>query len=83
MVKSAYIHIPFCKSKCHYCSFVSFNKLELKNSYIEALLQEIDYYYKGELLNTIYLGGGTPSILSVKDFAKILKKLRKLTKNEE
>lgn len=76
MVKSAYIHIPFCKSKCHYCSFVSFNKLELKDSYIEALLQEIDYYYKGELLNTIYLGGGTPSILSVKDFAKILKKFK-------
>lgn len=76
MVKSAYIHIPFCKSKCHYCSFVSFNKLELKDSYIEALLQEIDYYYKGELLNTIYLGGGTPSILTAKDFAKILKKFK-------
>ena len=76
MVKSAYIHIPFCKSKCHYCSFVSFNKLELKDSYIEALLQEIDYYYKGELLNTIYFGGGTPSILTTKDFAKILKKFK-------
>lgn len=76
MVKSAYIHIPFCKSKCHYCSFVSFNKLELKDDYIKALLKETDYYYKGELLDTIYFGGGTPSTLELQDFSKIFEKLK-------
>lgn len=76
MVKSAYIHIPFCKSKCHYCSFVSFNKLELKDDYIKALLKEINYYYKGELLDTIYFGGGTPSTLELQDFSKIFEKLK-------
>lgn len=82
MVRSAYIHIPFCKSKCHYCSFVSFNKLHLKNNYIDALLKEIDQLYKGEVLNTLYFGGGTPSTLAYCDFAKILRKL-KVNSNSE
>ncbi|MBQ7127277.1 radical SAM protein, partial [bacterium] len=72
MVKSAYIHIPFCKSKCHYCSFVSFNELDLKTVYLEALKKEIQYYYEGECLNTLYFGGGTPSILTIADFQKLL-----------
>lgn len=73
MVKSVYIHIPFCKSKCHYCSFVSFNKLELKKDYLKALGQEIRQSYCGELLKTIYFGGGTPSLLEVREFENLLK----------
>lgn len=73
MVKSVYIHIPFCKSKCHYCSFVSYNKLNLLDDYLSALEKEIKQYYKGEVLNTLYFGGGTPSILSADDFEKIIK----------
>lgn len=73
MVKSVYIHIPFCKSKCHYCSFVSFNKLELKKEYLKALGQEIKQSYQGELLNTIYFGGGTPSLLTVQEFENLLR----------
>ena len=76
MVKSAYVHIPFCKSKCHYCSFVSFNKLDLKKDYIKALLKEIEFNYQGEVLNTLYFGGGTPSVLEYTDFAQILRKLK-------
>ena len=76
MVKSAYIHIPFCKSKCHYCSFVSFNKLDLKKDYIKALLKEIEFNYQGEVLNTLYFGGGTPSVLEYTDFAQVLRKLK-------
>ncbi|MBQ8459811.1 radical SAM family heme chaperone HemW [bacterium] len=76
MVKSAYIHIPFCKSKCHYCSFVSFNKFELKNDYLKALTKEIDNYYQGEVLNTIYLGGGTPSTFEIPDIERILRRLK-------
>lgn len=73
MVKSAYIHIPFCKSKCYYCSFISFDKLDLKNEYINSLKNEIKYTYNNEILNTIYFGGGTPSILEIADFSKILR----------
>lgn len=72
MIKSVYIHIPFCRKKCNYCTFVSYDTLNLKNVYIDALLYEIKSNYKGEILNTIYFGGGTPSILSVNDFKQIL-----------
>lgn len=73
MVKSAYIHIPFCKSKCHYCSFVSFNKLELKNDFIKALKEEIKTFYNNETLNTLYFGGGTPSLLTIPEIQSILR----------
>ena len=75
MPKSAYIHIPFCKRKCNYCTFVSYDKLNLKNDYIDALIKEIRANYKNEVLDTIYFGGGTPSILSADDFKIILDEL--------
>lgn len=67
MVKNAYIHIPFCKSKCRYCSFISYPDLELKESYLEALQKEINHFYEKEPLNTLYIGGGTPSVLSASE----------------
>lgn len=76
MTKSAYIHIPFCRRKCNYCTFVSYEQLTLKNIYIDSLIKEIRSNYKGELLNTIYFGGGTPSILSPNDFQNILSELK-------
>ena len=72
MVKNVYIHIPFCKSKCKYCSFISYPKIELKEQYINALIKEIQTKYNGELLNTLYFGGGTPSILTIDEFSKII-----------
>lgn len=72
MTKNAYIHIPFCKSKCNYCSFVSFPRLELKEDYIKALTSQIKKEYKGECLETLYFGGGTPSALSLEDFNNII-----------
>lgn len=72
MVKSAYIHIPFCKSKCHYCSFVSFTDSSRKSEYLDALEYEIKHYYDGELLNTLYIGGGTPSVLEIRDFQRLI-----------
>lgn len=72
MTKSAYIHIPFCKSKCHYCSFVSFSDLSAKDDYVAALKCQIQAQYKGEGLDTIYFGGGTPSVLSVDDFNNLI-----------
>ena len=76
MVKSAYIHIPFCKSKCHYCSFVSYTDSSRKEEYLNSLAQEIKTYYDGEVLNTVYIGGGTPSILEVQDFYTLLSQLK-------
>lgn len=74
---SAYIHIPFCKSKCKYCSFVSYPDISLKiqNGYVNALLKEIDYFYGEEILKTVYFGGGTPSLLAVDDLIRILNRL--------
>ena len=68
MTRNAYIHIPFCKQKCHYCSFVSFPKIELKQEYLQKLYQEIRHFYKKETLNTLYFGGGTPSVLTSDEF---------------
>lgn len=73
MVKSAYIHIPFCSNKCNYCSFVSYTNLKSKDAYIDCLISEIKKSYKNELMETIYFGGGTPSKLTIDDFNRILK----------
>lgn len=73
MPKSVYIHIPFCKSKCHYCSFVSYPKLVLKKDYLKVLEQEINSIYGGEPLNTLYFGGGTPSLLEPEEFLNLIK----------
>ena len=81
-VKSAYIHIPFCKSRCKYCSFVSTENSDKKTGYLYSLLKEIDYYYNGNPLDTIYIGGGTPSILEPEELEKIIKKFNR-TENAE
>lgn len=72
MVKHAYIHIPFCIRKCHYCSFVSGFNINKKTEYISALTEEIKKRYKGEKLSTIYFGGGTPSLLEGEELSQIL-----------
>ena len=82
MTENVYIHIPFCKSKCKYCSFLSFTNLELKNTYLQALEKEINCCYKKEPLKTLYFGGGTPSLLDPDDFRKIVK-LFNINKNTE
>lgn len=71
-MKSAYIHIPFCKQKCLYCDFNSFDHQdELINDYIVALIKEIKSYDIQELYTT-YIGGGTPSYIDEKYIAEIL-----------
>lgn len=74
MTQSAYIHIPFCKSKCAYCSFVSYPNYDesCRHEYVKTLLKEIKYFYKNEPLNTLYLGGGTPSLIDVSDLMQIV-----------
>ena len=70
-----YIHIPFCRQACHYCNFHFTTSLTRKNELIAALLKELDLrqnYLQNEAVETIYLGGGTPSLLEVSDLEKLL-----------
>ena len=70
-----YIHIPFCQKRCIYCDFYSTVRLPLRAAYIEALCREIALradYLHGEPIGTIYLGGGTPSLLSTEQLLHIL-----------
>ena len=71
MAESAYIHIPFCRQKCRYCSFVSFPDISQKDEYVKTLKKEIFANYKGETLQTLYFGGGTPSLLSVDEIREL------------
>ncbi len=73
-----YIHIPFCKQACHYCNFHFSTSLKLKNDLIKALLIEIELqkdYLDGEKIETLYFGGGTPSLLSADEFNLIVDKI--------
>ena len=73
-----YIHIPFCKKRCSYCSFViaGWNE-EIENRYIERLIEEMQQY-RGVKLETIYFGGGTPSMLSINGVKKIFNSLNEI-----
>ena len=79
MIKSAYIHIPFCKNICSYCDFckVIYNKKWI-NNYLDSLEYEINNYYKGEILNTLYIGGGTPSSLDITELNKLFNIIKKI-----
>ena len=75
-----YLHVPFCKSKCAYCNFFSLVTEKKVNDYVEALKREIvdrRPYLGDELVETIYFGGGTPSLLPTKCVEEILELLRK------
>lgn len=75
-----YIHIPFCKQACNYCDFHFSTSLKLKTNLIDSILLEIDLrnsYLGKKSIETIYFGGGTPSLLSEKDLFLILEKIYK------
>ena len=74
-----YIHIPFCNSKCFYCSFNSFTKFHnLKDNYIDAVLKQFEFekerfqISKNQKIETLFLGGGTPSTLNNQQLEKLL-----------
>lgn len=76
-----YIHIPFCVRKCYYCDFISYpDKLDYQKEYIEKIKQEIreeQEVFKDADITTIYIGGGTPSIIDSKYIIEILEYLYK------
>lgn len=86
MNKSVYIHIPFCDSICSYCDFCKFLKTDdWINKYLNVLNKEIKEKYNGEKVETIYVGGGTPSCLNIKQLQKLFEiiKIFKLSKSVE
>lgn len=83
-ISSAYIHIPFCNSICSYCDFCKllYNK-KIVSNYLAELAKEISSIYQGEELKTIYIGGGTPSALSLEELEILFKILARLKKSKE
>jgi oxygen-independent coproporphyrinogen III oxidase len=71
-----YIHIPFCKQACSYCDFYFLTRQQLRQPFVDALVQEIEGRKESaeaaETVRTIYLGGGTPSLLTRKQLEKFL-----------
>ena len=68
-----YIHIPFCKKICNYCDFckMNYNEKYIKN-YLNNLKKEIHTRYKGEKIDTLYIGGGTPTSLTLEELEYLL-----------
>ncbi|MFI5201715.1 MAG: radical SAM family heme chaperone HemW [Candidatus Kapaibacterium sp.] len=78
---SAYLHIPFCERKCIYCDFYSIENVSLRSEFVDLLLREIDLKLegrpnlRGRTLETIFFGGGTPSLLTPGELGRIIRKL--------
>ncbi|MDD2839560.1 MAG: radical SAM family heme chaperone HemW [Rickettsiales bacterium] len=81
---SIYIHYPFCKSKCPYCDFNSYCNIKIdEEKLLQAYLNEIEFYketIKDRNINTIYFGGGTPSLMGENLLSKIFEKINKIGK---
>ena len=79
MTLGLYVHIPFCRHKCLYCDFPSYAGLErYRDGYVQALCRDIAASpYAGEEADTIYIGGGTPSLLAAGEIGRILETLRR------
>jgi len=73
-----YIHIPFCLSKCLYCDFYSLTSISAIPDFLDALFKEMEMYHnRFNPFDTVYIGGGTPSLLSPQQLENILKRVRK------
>src|SRR5260221_3597007 len=76
-----YLHIPFCRQACHYCNFHFSTSLNRKNDFIPALLKEMELrkeYTGAESIETIYFGGGTPSLLGTAELETIFEEGHRL-----
>lgn len=77
-ISSIYIHIPFCKTICSYCDFCKlFYNEKLVNQYLDALQKEIEETYQNEEIETIYVGGGTPSCLTIPQLEKLFQMIQR------
>ena len=79
IIESLYVHVPFCAQKCAYCAFFSeASSGELINRYTEALIREMEIVASDLKPRTIFFGGGTPSILNLQQWEKILRAMERL-----
>jgi len=82
-----YVHVPFCKSKCTYCDFASFPKeIGKAEGYFACLYRELEgraKQYEGKVFSTIYIGGGTPSVVDSKLIAGTIRQIKKQFKLED
>lgn len=77
-MRSIYIHIPFCKSICSYCDFCKMiYNTNWANTYLNELKKEIDSYYEDDEIKSLYIGGGTPSSLSVEELKKLFEIIKR------
>ena len=76
MPRAVYLHLPFCSQHCTYCPFAISTDLALQDQYVDALLREIDARSSLETIDSIYLGGGTPSRTSLANLTRLFAKLR-------
>ena len=82
-MKNCYIHIPFCSKICSYCDFCKmFYNKKFVSDYLEALDREIYDVYRGEELETIYIGGGTPSSLDISELKRLFSTLEMLDRSK-
>lgn len=82
-MKSVYIHIPFCINICSYCDFTKvFYNESIVMPYLDSLKKEIEKRYSGEKINTLYIGGGTPSSLSINELIYLFEIIQKLDLSE-
>ncbi len=83
-MRGVYIHIPFCKNICSYCDFCKFlYNEEWANTYLDFLNQEIQEYYEGDKVKSIYIGGGTPSSLSTSNLNKLFEIISHIRRIED
>ena len=79
-----YVHIPFCLRKCRYCDFCSFvGQADKMHAYTSSLLSELrgraeEYHLRGKRVDTIFFGGGTPSLMPIECMTAILREIRAL-----
>ena len=84
LVTSLYVHIPFCESICDYCDFAKLQYFHnLADKYLDALENQLHKEVTNHNLKTIYIGGGTPTVLSFNQLDRLLKKLEPFSKNVE
>ncbi|MBV6479377.1 MAG: Oxygen-independent coproporphyrinogen-III oxidase-like protein YqeR [Ignavibacteria bacterium] len=75
-----YVHIPFCRRRCNYCDFYFITNTKLLEEYLISLKKEMSIYsgkHRNQRFNSVYFGGGTPSILTAKDFYSVINELHK------
>jgi oxygen-independent coproporphyrinogen-3 oxidase len=79
MSSGVYLHIPFCRSRCSYCDFATdvYKNAEIVESYVSAIVKEIERFSISLVADTVYFGGGTPSLLTAAQLEKILEMIHK------